>query len=160
MIFNSDLQLSSTGPLDQRIGTRYEGGDGDHTWQASLNAHQYQNMSRTGDDPYNKLPQLTFTGSWQSENPLSINYTADYTKFSRSDDWKYLFERQVDGIKQSVYDDGYGIKKAHGQRLYLETGTSYPIETTYGFLTPIRKGSARPVSTEQPEQAGNHYRPG
>lgn len=137
--FSSGLNLSGSGPLNQRIGTRYEGGDEHHIWRASLNARKYQNISRTGDDPYNKLPQLTLTGSWQNENPLSLSYTADYTHFSRDDSWKYLYEEQVNGVKHSVYNDGYGIKRAHGQRLYLETGASYPMETTYGFLTPSFK---------------------
>ena len=137
--FSSGLRLSGNDPLNQRIGTRYEGGGDNHIWQASLNAHQYQNMSRTGDNPYNKLPQLVFTGSWQGDNSLGLNYIADYTHFSRADNWKYLYEDPADGIKKSVYGEGFGIAKAHGQRLYLETGTSYPMETTYGFLTPSFK---------------------
>ena len=97
-------------------------------------------MRRTGDDPYNRLPQLRISGNWQTENPLSLGYTADYTRFSRADNWKYLYEQVGDdGIKRSVYDDGFGIRQAHGDRLYLETGVSYPMEVTYGFLTPALK---------------------
>lgn len=137
--FGSELSLSSRGPLDQRIGTRYEGGGDIHHWTARLDAHQFQNMSRTTDDPYNKLPQLELKGRWLPNNLIHFNYTADYTKFSRSDDWNYLHEEKVNGIYQSVYGEGYGIAKANGERMYFETGASMPFETSYGYLTPSLK---------------------
>ena len=137
--FSSGLRLSSASPLNQRVGTRYEGGDDNHTWQARLDAHQYQNMNRTGDDPYDRLPRLQLNGHWQAGEQLQAGYTADYTHFTRAQNWNYVRERVIDGIKQSEYGDGFGIRQAHGQRLYLETGINYPLETTFGFLRPSFK---------------------
>ena len=140
--FGTDLNVSSEGPLNQRIGTQYHGGEGNYLWNASLNAHQYQNMSRTSDDPYNKLPELNVSGLWDVGETLNIGYTANYTKFSRDDQWNYINETLVDrenNVYESHYDDGYGIKQANGERVYLESAVSYPMEESYGFLTPSLK---------------------
>ena len=140
--FSSQLNLTSTGPLNQRVGTRYIGGDENHDWQFKIDAHKYKNMSRTSDDPYNKLPQLELKGNWLAGDNLTVGYLADYTKFSRDDKWQYLHEEldpnfdPADNVKRSVYDQGYGIKRAEGERMYLETGVSFPMRWSYAFLTP------------------------
>ena len=140
--FSTSLNLSANSPLNQRIGTRYLGGDTNHSWQLSLDAHQYQNMNQTADDPYNKLPQIKLAGNWLASNSLSLNYVADYTKFTRDDNWHYVNETLVnpsDNVYQSNYDSGYGIKKANGERLYLETGAGYSFDWSYAFIRPAVK---------------------
>ena len=137
--FGSELEFSNRGPLNQKVGTRYEGGDNSHSWQARLDVHKFQNMSRTADDPYNKLPQLELTGNWHVSDRVDLNYVADYTKFSRDKGWNYLHEERVNGIYESIYDDGYGIKKVNGERMYLESGLSLPMENSFGYLTPAFK---------------------
>ncbi|WP_299735254.1 LPS assembly protein LptD [uncultured Endozoicomonas sp.] len=141
--FSTDLNLSANAPLNQRIGTRYLGGNIDHSWQLSVDAHQYQNMSRTSDDPYNKLPQVKLDGSWFAGDNFNLSYVADYTKFTRDKDWDYMREVVSNDsdheYKESVYGQGYGIDRANGERLYLETGFSLPFERSYGFLRPSLK---------------------
>ena len=137
--FSTNLNVSSESPLNQRIGTRYLGGDGDHTWQLSIDAQQYQNMHKTADDPYNKLPEVKFGGRLVAADAIHLHYMAEYTKFSRDSDWNYVREitEQTPNVhKRSVYDEGYSIKRANGERLYVESGVSLPIERSYGFLRP------------------------
>lgn len=140
--FSTSLNLSANSPLNQQIGTRYLGGDTNHSWQLSLDAHQYQNMNQTADDPYNKLPQIKLSGNWLANSSLSLNYKADYTKFSRDDNWHYVNETLVnpaDDVYQSYYNSGYGIKRANGERLYLETGAGYSFDWSYAFIRPSVK---------------------
>ncbi len=143
--FGSQLNLSGTGPLNQRVQTRYIGGDENYDWQFRIAAHKYKNMSRTSDDPYNKLPQLELKGNWQAGENVNIGYLADYTKFSRDDKWRFLHETPdpdfdlADKVNKSIYDEGYGITRAEGERMYLETGASYPMQWSYAFLTPAVK---------------------
>lgn len=141
--FSSSLNYSSSGPLNQRFVTRYDGGNDYNNWRAKLNVHKLKNMDRTADDPYNKLPQIELSGNWQATDRMQVNYLADYTYFDRADDWNYSREELIDpdqkGIYRSIYNDGYGIKKAVGSRAYFETGVSYPMHKTWGFLTPAIK---------------------
>ena len=143
--FSSSLNLSSTSPLNQKVGTRYIGGDDLNSWEFRIDAHKFKNMSRTSDDPYNKLPQLELFGNRMFGDSLNLTYLADYTYFSRADDWRYVREinhpdfNAGDNVRQSIYDDGYGIKRAEGGRAYFETGVSYPMMTAWGFLTPELK---------------------
>ncbi len=139
--FGTSLNLSGKSPLDQKLSTQYLGGNIDHSWQVKLNAHKYKNMSLTTNDPYNKLPQLELTGNWHGSDRLNINYIADYTKFSRDDDWNFIREKYNSElkIKQSIYEEGYGINEANGDRIYLESGANYPMEWTYAFLKPAVK---------------------
>ena len=140
--FGSDLNVSSSGPLNQRVTTRYDGGNDFTNWQLKLDAHKYKNMNRTSDDPYNKLPQIVLSGDWLATQRLNINYLADYTYFDRATDWNYVREQPRDGfpsgsgIMESVYNEGYGIQKAVGSRAYVETGVSYPMQSMWGFLKP------------------------
>ena len=140
--FNSKLNLSSVSPLNQKAYTNYIGGDINHDWQFNINAYKYKNMSRTSDDPYNKLPQIKLMGKLFASDNIIISYAADYTKFSRADNWQFHSE-QLDPnfdpaykVNSSTYNQGYGIKRAEGERIYLETGTSFPIHWRYAFLTP------------------------
>ncbi|MGI9276884.1 MAG: LPS-assembly protein LptD [Endozoicomonas sp.] len=140
--FNSSLNLSSSSPLNQRVGTHYIGGDDLNSWQFRIDAHKFKNMSRTSDDPYNKLPQLELSGNRMFGETLNVTYLADYTYFSRADDWRYVREEKIDSendIYESTYDKGYGIKRAEGSRAYFEAGVNYPMMTTWGFLTPELK---------------------
>ena len=139
--FGTSLNLSSSAPLNQMAGTQYLGGNDHNNWTFNLNAHQFKNMSQTSDDPYNKLPQLIFSGNWQAGETLQVNYLADYTQFSRADDWR--FKQEIDDpafedpdIKKSIYDEGFGIKRAEGGRAYGQAGISYPMQTVWGFLEP------------------------
>ncbi|MET4695608.1 LPS-assembly protein LptD [Endozoicomonas lisbonensis] len=143
--FSSSLNYSSSGPLNQRVMTRYDGGNDYNNWQAKLDVHKLKNMDRTADDPYNKLPQIELSGNWQATDRVQVNYLADYTYFDRADDWNYIKEKphsdfpNNSGIYESVYDEGYGIQRAVGSRAYFESGVSYPINKTWGFLTPAVK---------------------
>ena len=139
--FGTSLKLSSTAPLNQKIGTQYQGGNDHNFWSLKLEASKFKNMSQTSDDPYNKLPQLVLDGHWQMGETLELNYLADYTYFERADDWRYVREVQHPDfndpdIKKSEYDEGYGIKRAEGGRTYAEASLSYPMEALWGFLTP------------------------
>ncbi len=139
--FGSSLKLSSTAPLNQKIGTEYQGGSDINFWSLKLKAQKFKNMSQTSDDPYNKLPQLVLDGHWQLGETLNLDYLADYTYFQRADKWRFLRENDHPDfpnpeIKQSEYDKGFGIKRAQGGRTYAEAGISYPIENLWGFLTP------------------------
>ena len=145
--FSTDLTLSDSAQLNQRASTRYLGGDVNHSWKLSLDAHQYQNLSMTADDPYDKLPQIRLTGNWLAGNTLplgdlTVNYEADFTRFTRAENWDFRFEELVDpgqDVYQSIYGPGYGIDRANGDRLYLESGFNIPFQRSYGFLNPAIK---------------------
>jgi len=140
--FSTGLSLSNTTLLNQRVSTRYLGGDVNHSWQLSIDAHQYQNLSQTTDNPYNKLPQIRLAGSVLPLGNLTVNYEADFTRFSRDADWDFQFEQLIDpgqNIFQSVYGPGFGIARANGDRLYLESGINLPFQSSYGFLVPAIK---------------------
>lgn len=143
--FGTQLNLSSSGPLNQRVGTKYLGGDADHDWQLKLDAHKFKNMSETSDDPYDKLPQIELKGTWFTAAEINVNYLVDYTRFSRSDNWHYVNEvpdpdfNPGDDVKKSLYDQGYGIERAEGDRAYFESGASFPFTASYGFITPAVK---------------------
>ena len=145
--FSTDLGLSNTTLLNQRASTRYLGGDVNHSWELSLDAHQYQNLSLTADNPYNKLPQIRLAGNWLTGSTLplgdlTVNYEANFTRFTRDTDWDFQFEQLIDpeqNIFQSVYGPGFGIARANGDRLYLESGFSLPFQRGYGFLIPAIK---------------------
>ena len=140
--FSTNLNNSSSGPLNQRVRTQYYGGNDRNYYTASIDVHNLKNMDRTADDPYNKLPQVELAGNWQATDRVRVNYLADYTYFDRAKDWNYV--REVDhpdfpndpSIRDSFYNEGFGIKRAVGSRAYFETGASYPMTTTWGFLTP------------------------
>ncbi|UYM14938.1 LPS-assembly protein LptD [Endozoicomonas euniceicola] len=140
--FGSSLNYSASNPLNQRVMTRYDGGDDYTNWQAKLDVHKKKNMNRTADDPYNKLPQIELRGNWQATDRVQVNYLADYTYFDRADDWNYVKEQPHSdfpgrsGIYESIYDKGYGIQRAVGSRAYFESGVSYPMHKSWGFLTP------------------------
>ena len=143
--FGTNLNNSSSGPLNQRVRTKYNGGNDRNYYTASIDVHNLKNMDRKADDPYNKLPQVELVGGWQATDRVQVNYLADYTYFDRADDWNYV--REIDhpdfpnnpDIRDSLYNDGFGIKRAVGGRAYFETGASYPMESTWGFLTPELK---------------------
>ncbi|PJE78716.1 LPS-assembly protein LptD [invertebrate metagenome] len=143
--FGSQLGVTSEGPLNQTIATHYMGRDEAYDWQFSLAANQYKNMSRTDDDPYNQLPHMELKGQWLASEFLNIGYVADYSRFERADDWNYVREVDDDrfdpkyNVKRSIYDDGYGLSKAEGQRAYAETGISYDMRSSYGFIKPAAK---------------------
>ena len=145
--FSTDLTLSDSTLLNQRASTRYLGGDVNHSWALSLDAHQYQNLSMTADNPYNKLPQIRLAGNWLAGNTLpldnlTLNYEADFTRFTRAEDWDFRFEELVDPgqeVFHSVYGPGFGIARANGDRLYLEGGFNLPFQRSYGFLNPAIK---------------------
>ena len=140
--FGTNLNPSSSGPLNQRVHTRYNGGNDRSYYTASIDVHKLKNMDRTADNPYNKLPRVELAGSWQATNRVQVNYLADYTYFDRADDWNYVRETDHPDfpndpeIRDSIYNEGYGIKRATGGRAYLETGVSYPMQSAWGFLTP------------------------
>lgn len=140
--FGTDLNVMGETQLNQRFFTTYHGGDRNHNWQAGLNVQAFQNMSQTSNDPYNKLPQLTLDGTWFAQDWLTLNYKADYTRFDRTEEWDYRYEKLInpsDRVFESVYGSGYGIERANGQRLFLESGISTPFKRSYGFITPSLK---------------------
>lgn len=140
--FGTDLSLNSEGLLTQSAGTQYLGGSANHSWQFSVDATRFQNMSQTTDDPYNKLPQIIFSGTHLFTDNLAFNYMADYTRFYRGDDWEFLYEKPVNIERdafEGVYGPGWGIAAANGERYYLEAGVEMPVERTYGFLKPAVK---------------------
>lgn len=140
--FGTSLNTSSSGPLNQRIRTQYNGGNDRNYYTASIDVHKLKNMDSSSDDPYNKLPQVELAGSWQATDRVQVSYLADYTYFDRAKNWNYLHDKPHDDfpddpdIRDSVYDDGFGVKKATGSRAYLESGASYPMQRSWGFLTP------------------------
>lgn len=140
--FGTQLKLSNSSPLDQKIESRYLGGTMTVPWQLRVAAQRYKNMSQISNNPYNRLPQVAFQGRWQATERLEFDYLADYTRFSRAAQWRFVRQTlnpafaSADKVYQSLYDGGYGIARAEGERLYLATGVSYPMRWSYGFLTP------------------------
>ncbi|MDP0563053.1 MAG: LPS-assembly protein LptD [Candidatus Endonucleobacter sp. (ex Gigantidas childressi)] len=143
--FTSSLHLSNTTSVNQKIKTSYTGGDEHHDWQLSVLALKHKNISNFSNDPYNKLPQLELKGSWFANDNLTVDYIADYTQFSRNENWQFLREETdpnfdpADKVTRSIYNHGFGINSADGERAYLETGVSLPLKWSYAFLTPTIK---------------------
>ncbi|MDP0588558.1 MAG: LPS-assembly protein LptD [Candidatus Endonucleobacter bathymodioli] len=143
--FVSSPSLSHATSVNQKVSTNYTGGNERNNWQLRILALKYKNMSWFSNDPYNKLPQFELKGSLLANDNLTVNYIADYTQFSRNENWRFLHEEidksfdPADKITRSIYEQGFGINRAEGERVYLETGVSLPLKWSYAFLTPTVK---------------------
>jgi LPS-assembly protein len=110
--FGNHLYLLSPSYLEQHLDNRYYGDN----WNLLARVQHFQIIEPQyfiGDQkPYNRLPQLLFTGNWtQPAYGLSYTLNNELVNFSRS---------------QSV----------QGQRLDFWPAVSLPLQQSFGFLIP------------------------
>ena len=76
---NTSLDVQRQDHLKQQTQIGYQG----NGWNFSANLHQYQTIS--GVTPYQRSPQLLFTGAESLGRRTNFNYTAEYVRFDTSD---------------------------------------------------------------------------
>lgn len=111
--FNTDLNTTSTTHLQRLARAAYQSA----AWRSELRLQGYQTLEETTatDQPYDSLPQLTFsTREFQAANDLSGAFTAEAVKFARDD-------------------------SVTGARLDLQPRLSWPLRGAPGFVVPTLK---------------------
>ncbi|MCV2220908.1 LPS biosynthesis protein [Pseudomonas sp. CFBP13508] len=136
-----DLQTDQIGVksedfVNQQGSVTYRG----DSYTARLNAQQYQLATVSNITPYDRLPQITFSGQlpYHPEG-LNFDYETELVRFDRDlRDGTFV---QEDGITtESRLDNNItGLARANGDRLNLKPGVSLPMTWTYGFLKPSLK---------------------
>ena len=121
--------------LDQRAGLSWQG----DSYRAALNVQAYERATITDITPYERLPQLTLSGTLPFQpNGLQFNYDTEFVSFQRSLQSGTILNQ--DGIPESWYDNNLaGLTRAEGERLHLEPGISLPLDWEWGFVKPAVK---------------------
>lgn len=108
---DNNLDLLSPTYLERRLDTVYYGGP----WTALARLQDFQTIDEAifGDDePYNRLPQLVFSGAWpRRSNGLTYDLHSELVRFDR--------DTGVTGIRGD-----------------LQAGLSLPLQWPAGFLIP------------------------
>ncbi|MDX1605462.1 MAG: LPS assembly protein LptD, partial [Candidatus Competibacterales bacterium] len=105
-----NIGLLSPDYLDRHLDLNYR----TRRWQAGLRVQAFQILDRAlfppGDEPYDRLPQLTFDGSWPARfGGLNLAVRGELTRFEH--------DLRIDGTRAD-----------------LETGFGWPLEWPAGFL--------------------------
>ncbi|QAX81490.1 LPS-assembly protein LptD [Candidatus Pseudomonas adelgestsugas] len=118
------------------------------SFQAQLNLQTYQLATFSQITPYDRLPQITFKGMLPYYlGGVNFTYEAEAVRFNRHLRSRSNFERN-----SSLFDknniamgdkrpDDYvtGLTRVNGNRLSIAPAVEYPINWTYGFITPKLK---------------------
>ncbi len=97
-------------------------GFADDDWQVALLAQQKQTLDTDLSSQYKLMPQLTVERSSNASN------------FSP----QWLFEAEITDFQHNESIDN-GDNFTTGQRSFIETGVSYPMQWAAGFITPTIK---------------------
>lgn len=111
---STNLNISKETHLDKLIGMNYSG-DG---WNASAKLHGYQTIT-TANKPYQKLPELNFSGSEQfKDDQIGVSYSATHTNFYRDN------------------SSFTGIDAATGQRFHGQASASTDFTWPWAYIRP------------------------
>jgi len=125
--------------LNQRASLSWQG----DSYLAALNVHAYERATVTDITPYERIPQLTLTGTLPYQpNGLRFNYDTEFVSFKRSlQSGFYTDQNGNTGLEEHRwYDDRLtGLTRAEGERLHLEPSVSLPMDWNWGFVRPTMK---------------------
>ena len=129
--------------VNQQGSVTYRG----DSYQARLNLQAYQLATISQITPYNRLPQITFNGTLPF-HPGGVNFTyeTEAVRFDRDLRSGNVLDENggpinADGTLGEKRLDEYvtGLTRANGTRLNVAPAVEYPMNWTYGFITPKLK---------------------
>ena len=127
--------VESQDALNQQGSLTYRG----DSYQARLNVQAYQLATITQITPYDRLPQLTLNGQLPFHpGGLDFSYETEAVRFDRDlENGNFTDENGL--VSRRLDTNVTGLTRANGTRLNLAPAVSYPMNWSYGFLTPKLK---------------------
>ncbi|WP_426102340.1 MULTISPECIES: LPS-assembly protein LptD [unclassified Pseudomonas] len=121
--------------LNQQGSVAYRG----DSYQARLNVQAYQLATISQITPYDRLPQITFNGALPYHpGGLNFTYETEAVRFERSlENGTFTDQNGVESARLDTYVTG--LTRANGTRLNAAPAVDYPMNWTYGFITPKLK---------------------
>ncbi|NWC94762.1 MULTISPECIES: LPS-assembly protein LptD [unclassified Pseudomonas] len=109
------------------------------SYQAALNLQAYQLATVSQITPYDRLPQITFNGTLPYHpGGLNFTYETEAVRFDR--DLESGTFTDENGLTSARLDTNVtGLTRTNGTRLNLAPAVEYPMNWTYGFVTPKLK---------------------
>lgn len=127
--------IKSQDYVNQQGSVTYRG----DTFQAKLNLQAYQLATISQITPYDRLPQITFNGTLPY-HPGGVNFTyeTEAVRFDRDlENGSFTDENGLVSPRLDTYVTG--LTRANGTRLNVAPAVDYPMNWTYGFITPKLK---------------------
>ncbi len=129
--------------LNQQGSVSYAGDN----YQARLNLQSYQLATISQITPYDRLPQITFNGQLPYHpGGLNFSYETEAVRFDRDLRNGNVINEDggpfnSDGTVGERRLDNYvnGLTRANGTRLNAAPAVEYPMNWSYGFITPKLK---------------------
>ncbi|WP_281915613.1 LPS-assembly protein LptD [Pseudomonas lactis] len=124
--------------LNQQGSVSYRG----DSYQARLNLQSYQLATISQITPYDRLPQITFNGQLPYHpGGLNFAYETEAVRFDRDLRSGRVFGEDGGPPGGDLRLDEYvnGLTRANGTRLNVAPSVEYPMNWTYGFITPKLK---------------------
>lgn len=121
--------------VNQQGAVSYRG----DSFQARLNVQAYQLATISQITPYDRLPQITFNGQLPFHpGGFNFSYETEAVRFERSLEKGNFINENGDSERRL---DTYvtGLTRANGTRLNIAPAVEYPMNWTYGFVTPKLK---------------------
>ncbi|MBV6663216.1 LPS-assembly protein LptD [Pseudomonas yamanorum] len=127
--------IKSQDYVNQQGSVTYRG----DTYQAALNLQAFQLATISQITPYDRLPQITFNGQLPYHpGGLNFSYETEAVRFDR-DLEKGNFTDENGAVSRRLDTYVTGLTRANGTRLNVAPAVEYPMNTTYGFITPKLK---------------------
>ncbi|TKK36290.1 LPS biosynthesis protein [Pseudomonas sp. CFBP13528] len=121
--------------LNQQGSLTYRG----DSYQARLNVQAYQLSTISQITPYDRLPQLTLNGQLPFHpGGLNFSYETEAVRFDR-DLQSGTFTDENGLVSPRLDSNVLGLTRANGTRLNVAPAVEYPMNWTYGFITPKLK---------------------
>lgn len=109
------------------------------SYQATLNLQAYQLATISQITPYDRLPQIIFHGTLPYHpGGLNFTYETEAVRFER-DLQNGTFTDENGNISSRLDNNVSGLTRANGTRLNIAPAVEYPMNWTYGFITPKLK---------------------
>ncbi|MEZ0507058.1 LPS-assembly protein LptD, partial [Pseudomonas sp. Env-94] len=130
--------------LNQQGTVSYRG----DSYQAAVNLQSYQLATISQITPYDRLPQITFNGTLPFQPAgLNFSYETEAVRFDRDLRSGRVLDKDggpfdpVTGLlgEKRLDDNVTGLTRANGTRLNVAPAVSYPMNWSYGFITPKLK---------------------
>ncbi|AMW81158.1 Outer membrane protein Imp, required for envelope biogenesis [Pseudomonas yamanorum] len=127
--------IKSQDYVNQQGSVTYRG----DSYQARLNLQAYQLATISQITPYDRLPQITFNGALPYHpGGLNFTYETEAVRFDR-DLENGTFTDENGAVSRRLDTYVTGLTRANGTRLNVAPAVEYPMNTTYGFITPKLK---------------------
>ncbi len=121
--------------LNQQGSVTYRG----DSYQARVNLQAYQLSTISQITPYDRLPQITFNGALPYHpGGLNFTYETEAVRFDR-DLETGTFTDENGAVSPRLDTNVAGLTRANGTRLTAAPAVDYPMNWTYGFITPKLK---------------------